>query len=289
MTNYTPLRYPGGKGKFAPYVAEVMQMNELVGGHYVEPFAGGAGVALWLLFSEYAAHIHINDLDKNIYCFWKSVLEETDELCKKIKKTPVTVNEWLRQREIKNNADEFTSLERGFATFYLNRTNYSGVINGGVIGGVEQKGNWKIDARYNKEDLIERIRRIALYADRISLYNMDACKFITKSSKKVPANSLMYLDPPYYVKGGWLYQNSFRHEDHEVLASYISNIRNYHWMLSYDNEPTIKELYSSYEQEEFSLNYSAGSHARGSEVMIFQDGLKRPERIMTTKAQRKSA
>jgi DNA adenine methylase len=260
-----------------------MEMNGLIEGHYVEPFAGGAGVALWLLFSEYAKEIHINDIDKNIFSFWNSVLTQSEEFCRLIKYTPVTIDQWLKQREIKNNPAAFSQIEIGFATFFLNRTNHSGILNGGVIGGQKQKGGWKIDARYNKEELIERIRRISLYADRISLYNKDACDFIYKEIPELPSNTLVYLDPPYYVKGGWLYQNHYIHKDHENLAEAALSIKKQKWIMSYDNEPKIKKLYSRLRQEEFSLNYTAGAYAKGSEVMIFQNGLLTPEKVTTSK------
>ena len=118
MADYTPLRYPGGKGKFTPYVKEVMELNGLVGGHYVEPFAGGAGVAFGLLFSEYAKRIHINDLDPSVYAFWYSVLNHPEDLCRLIKDTRVNIKNWLKQRDIKRDPENASTLELGFATFY---------------------------------------------------------------------------------------------------------------------------------------------------------------------------
>lgn len=281
MANYTPLRYPGGKGRFADYIAELIELNGISGGHYVEPFAGGAGVALALLFSEHVKHIHINDIDRNIYSFWYSVLNNTDELCKLIHDTQVTVDVWLQQREVKRNPDQASALELGFATFFLNRTNRSGILNGGIIGGLDQTGNWKIDARYNKEGLVRRIEKIALFSGRISLTDKDTCDFIVEDLPSIKQHSLIYFDPPYYVKGGQLYQNHFKHEDHEKLAKHIASIKNHKWLVSYDNVPEIKDLYKEFRQEEFSLSYSARSYRKGNEVMIFKDGLTCPEEVYT--------
>lgn len=287
MADYTPLRYPGGKGKFTGYVKELMELNGLVGGHYAEPFAGGAGVALGLLFSEYAKHIHINDLDPSVHAFWHSVLKEPEDLCRLIKNTPVSIKSWLKQREVKRHPEDASLLELGFATFFLNRTNRSGILNGGVIGGLDQTGAWKIDARYNKKALIERIEKIALFAKRISLYNLDACAFLEKKVPSFKNQTLVYLDPPYYEKGQRLYQNHFIHEDHVRLASCIAKIKDQKWIVSYDNFPEIKKLYKRFEQEEFSLSYSARDYYKGEEVMIFQKGLIKPEKIYT--AVKKSA
>jgi DNA adenine methylase len=283
MANHTPLRYPGGKGRFSDYIAELIELNGISGGHYIEPFAGGAGVALTLLFSEHVKHIHINDIDQNIYAFWHSVLNDAEQLCKLIHDTPVTVDVWLEQREIKRAPENSSLLKRGFATFFLNRTNRSGILNGGIIGGFEQTGNWKIDARYNKADLISRIEKIALFSDRISLTNKDTCAFIEENLPFIRERSLIYFDPPYYVKGGQLYQNHFKHEDHEKLAKYIKGIKNHRWVVSYDNAPEIKDLYKRFRQEEFSLSYSASSYSKGNEVMIFQDELTCPNEVFTKK------
>ncbi len=286
MADYTPLRYPGGKGKFTPYVKEVMELNGLVGGHYVEPFAGGAGVAFGLLFSEYAKRIHINDLDPSVYAFWYSVLNHPEDLCRLIKDTRVNIKNWLKQRDIKRDPENASTLELGFATFYLNRTNRSGILNGGVIGGLEQTGAWKIDARYNKKGLIERIEKIALFSKRVSLYNLDACTFLEKKVPTLPKQTLVYLDPPYYEKGQRLYQNHFVHEDHVRLAKSISKIKDQKWIVSYDNFPQIKDLYKRFRQEEFSLSYSARNYYLGAEVMIFQNGLVKPDQIYTSQKRR---
>ncbi len=286
MINYAPLRYPGGKGKFAPYVSRVLELNNIVGGHYVEPFAGGAAVALWLLFNEYSKFIHINDIDRNVHAFWHAVIYDTEQFCALVRKTPVTIDVWLKQRDIKNNPDKHSPLEVGFATFFLNRTNHSGILNAGVIGGQDQTGGWKIDARYNKNELIERIERIGEYSDRIRLYNMDACDFIKQVVVKLPTDTMVYLDPPYYVKGGWLYQNHYQHDDHSSLSKAVSKIKKQKWIMSYDNDVNIKELYKAYRQEVFSLNYTARAFTKGTEVMIFQDELQRPANVTTTLKQR---
>lgn len=283
MSFYTPLRYPGGKGRLAQFVGKIVEMNGLVDGHYVEPYAGGAGIAIGLLMLEYSSHIHLNDINRSVMAFWGAVLHETEALCQLITETPMTMEEWLRQRAIQKDGDASTSA-LGFSTFFLNRTNRSGILSGGVIGGKEQTGDWKMDARFNKLDLIRRIRRIASYRDRIHLYNHDALAFIDDVLPGLPKRTLVYLDPPYYVKGRDLYEDHYAHEDHEKIASRVQHQVTQPWIVSYDNVEPIRELYGNRRIETFGLRYSALRRYSGSEVMIFRDGIKTPPFIRPSRA-----
>lgn len=283
MSIYSPLRYPGGKARLARYIKEIISLNNLNNRHYVEPFAGGAGVAIDLLLSESIKHIHINDLDRSIYAFWHSVLCECDDLCEKIHNCSIDVENWRKQRDIKKNFKTADLLDLGFATFFLNRTNRSGVLNAGPIGGHDQSGNWKIDCRFNKDELVNRIRRISRYESRISLSNIDASDLLRDHLAEVKKHSLIYLDPPYYVKGAYLYQNHFSHEDHQHLSETIKSITEHHWIVSYDNVAPIRKIYHGQNQEEFLLNYSANGYSKGSEVMIFDANLITPSKIYTSK------
>ncbi|MCJ8208068.1 DNA adenine methylase [Mucilaginibacter sp. RS28] len=273
MDFYSPLRYPGGKGKISKFIKTIFEKNLLSDGVYVEPYAGGASVALSLVLDEYASKVIINDMDKSIYSFWVSVIEDSEGLCKLIRDTKVDMETWREAKEVQKNKDQVSPLELGFSTFFLNRTNRSGIIKAGVIGGNDQTGNWKIDARYNVQDLISRIQRIAKYADRIELHNSDACELIRTISNDLPPKSLLYFDPPYYVKGKDLYVNHYRHDDHAKVAEVITSITKQKWVVSYDNAPEIKELYKGFDKIEYSLNYSAAAASKGTEVMFFSDGL----------------
>lgn len=271
----SPLRYPGGKLKVVDYIKRLFEVNDLMDGTYIEPYAGGASVALTLLFSEYASRIKINDIDRSIYAFWYSVLNETDNLCRMITDTPVTMEQWYAQREVQAHKADAELLELGFSTFFLNRTNRSGILSGGVIGGKEQIGNFKIDARYNKADLIGRIESIADYADRIDLTSMDAVELI-KSIKKPTEKTFCYLDPPYYVKGRDLYLNYYNDDDHKAIAKAIKKYKG-KWIISYDAVDFIRKLYKKYRQKEYYLSYSAGNPAKGREIVVYSDGLTIPD------------
>lgn len=270
MKYYSPLRYPGGKGKLTNYIKLILNKNGLIGGTYVEPFAGGAGVAIALLLDEAVSKIIINDKNKAIYAFWKSVLENTEELCRLIKNTPVNIEEWKRQKEIFTNTKN-VCLELGFATFFLNRTNRSGILTGGVIGGINQKGKWKIDARYNKDELINRIEAIAIKKKQIKVYNKDIFDFIDKILPKIEEKALIYFDPPYYKQGSSLYENHFKHEDHLKLAMAIEEKVNNPWIITYDNTPEIEKIYAGHSMEKFYLNYSAATRYKGTEIMIYHE------------------
>jgi DNA adenine methylase len=242
--NYTsPLRYPGGKGALANFMKVVVAQNKLLDGDYVEVYAGGAGIAWSLLFEEYVQRVHVNDLNKSLMAFWRSIVEKTDEFSRLIQDTPVTMEEWYRQREIQDKPDDHSTLEVGFSTFFLNRTNRSGILKGGVIGGKNQTGAWKIDARFNKKDLVERIQRIGRYANRIRIYNQDAIDFIKTIVPTLPDKTLIYLDPPYYHKGQELYENHYEKEDHNQIADLVINHIHQPWIVSYDATPEIMNLY----------------------------------------------
>ncbi|EAB9444577.1 DNA adenine methylase [Salmonella enterica subsp. diarizonae] len=273
MRNATPLRYPGGKGKLTEFLKDLIKINELEGCTYVEPYAGGAGVALNLLFDGVVSHIVLNDLNPSIYAFWHSVLCENDALCEMIANTQVNMDEWYKQKEIQSNAQEHSLLTLGFSTFYLNRTNRSGIINAGVIGGKEQTGKWKIDARYNKEDLINRIKKIGTLSDAITLYNSDAINLLNETISLLDGKVLVYLDPPYYVKGQGLYQNFYQHDDHVNIGNTVINKLHIPWIVSYDATKEILDIYKNQKKIIYGLSYSAQRKHVGSEVMFFSEKL----------------
>lgn len=268
--NYSPLRYPGGKSKIAPFVSLLIGKSNLDECTYVEPFAGGAGVALSLLFDGTVTNIVINDYDKAIYSMWKAILEETEAFINLVQTAPLTIDEWRKQKQIYDNQNKKYSLELGFATFYLNRTNRSGILAAGPIGGYKQTGNYLMDARYNREVLIKRIKKIAEYKSHIHLYNKDIESFIKNYLPKYQHNAFVYFDPPYYNKGEELYKNFFIHEDHKRISKLIKKLDCY-WMVTYDDVDAICELYNDFECKQFDLTYSVANSGKKSEIMFLSD------------------
>ena len=265
---YSPLRYPGGKTKLYGLVCPLIRDNVGDSSIYVEPFAGGAGLGLKLLFRKDVSSLILNDIDENIYTFWHSCLYETDALCRMIQECAPSIAEWDKQRRIYKEAANYSPLERGFATLFLNRCNVSGVISGGPIGGRNQEGKYHIDARFNSPNLIRKIQEIGKNADRISFYNMDAAEFLQTVVSSLPIeNTFINIDPPYVKKGPLLYRNSFSEGDHEKLNKIIMSLR-HKWITTYDKCDLIQKLYKDYRISEIVLNYSAGEAKKGEALLI---------------------
>lgn len=277
MDNFkTPLRYPGGKGVLYKFFSIFLRYNNLVDGFYIEPFCGGAGLAIELLLREYVQHVYINDADTHIFAFWHSLLNESEALIRLIEDVEVSIKEWRFQKEIYENPDRHTSLEIGFATFFLNRCNRSGILGARPIGGLNQTGQWKIDARFNKKNLIHRIETIMFYADRIHVYGNDAQYFLKDILKNLPQeNTFIYLDPPYYLMGGELYLNNYNHSDHQSLSYFLKDLP-FNWVLSYDNVPQIVDMYRDKRSLNVNLHYRANGLKQGKELMFFSDDLNIP-------------
>lgn len=275
MKFYSPLRYPGGKNKLAKFIAQICIQNK-INGHYVEPYAGGASVAIHLLVNGYVKEITINDFDRSIFAFWHSVLTETSKFCKMIEDAELTIDNWRRQRRIQFNKESTDLLDLGFSTFFLNRTNRSGIISGGVIGGINQDGNYKIGCRFNKDELIDRIRFIAIHKKSINLHNLDALELITKITTQTKSkNMIFYFDPPYFLKGQSLYMNSYEPQDHEKVSKRILKIKNARWIVSYDNVPQIQALYNSSDvsKRDYTFTHTAFEPREGKEVLFFSKNL----------------
>lgn len=274
---YSPLRYPGGKGKIARFVRAIIQANNLSDGRYVEPYAGGAAVAWELLITGVVRRVVINDISRPVHAFWHSVLNDTENLCRLISDRPITVAERDVQKEIFRRHETDDKLALGFAFFFLNRTNRSGILNGGMIGGRDQAGDWKIDARFNKDALISRIENIADLRSRIKLTRFDAVDMLSSKAKEWKGKTLLYIDPPYFEKGRFLYHDAYQPEDHKRLASKVRSLKGINWIVSYDDARPIHSWYEQSAWLQYTLSYSARNKTRGREAMFFSKGLIVPE------------
>jgi len=257
-------------------MALLFRTNGLLDGEYAEVYAGGAAVALTLLYGEYARRVHINDLDRGVHAFWVAARDHTDELARLVRDAKLDLAEWERQRAIQF-ADDPDPLDLAFSTFYLNRTNRSGIITGGVIGGKGQAGEWKIDARYNTKDLLRRIERIGRWASRIEVYGLDGADFLRTVAPKLPPKTLLYLDPPYYVKcQEMLYANYYGPNDHAEIAGLVRQMK-VPWVVSYDDHADVRGLYVGCQTVAYDIAYSASERYRGREVAFFSNGLTVPD------------
>ncbi|MBA0272294.1 DNA adenine methylase [Stenotrophomonas maltophilia] len=271
---YTPLRYPGGKARFSSLIERIIRDNDLHGGHYFEPFAGGAGLALILLVDDVVEAIHINDIDPAVAAFWKAAVSDTDRLIRMVEMADVSMDAWHHWRSVMIGEAAGTDLERGFATLFMNRTNRSGILKGGVIGGKQQAGKYRLDARFMREKICERLKRIGQLSSRINVYEEDAQSILHRSTEFLPERTLIYLDPPYYVKGAGLYRNSYKDDDHKKIARLLlTKDFPFPWIVSYDNAAEIREMYGEASGVSYGLNYTAQRRYVGDEVMYFSDRL----------------
>jgi DNA adenine methylase len=266
----SPLRYPGGKAKLFPFFASLIEANDLFGCEYREPYAGGSGLALNLLAGGFVSHIHLNDIDKGIFAFWRTATHDADALCSLISDAKLDIEEWYRQREVWRHPHSHSEAELGFATLYLNRANRSGIIEGaGPVGGYHQSGALRLDARFTKQTVIDRVQLVGELADRITVSNEDAVTYIQRRPK---SNDLTYLDPPYYVRGQRLYKNFYSHEDHAKISQHVRCMPG-RWVVSYDDVAPIRTLYSWLTPMELTLRYTAGRSAAGREIVYLSPGL----------------
>lgn len=267
----SPLRYPGGKAKLYPLIREIILKNMSGDITYCEPFAGGSGLALKLLGNQDVSTIHINDYDFAIYAFWISILNETEKFCEKIRKTKIDICEWKIQKSIYLSKDKHNLFDVGFATFFLNRANVSGIINGGVMGGIKQTGKYKINCRFNKEQLIKQIKDIAEYREKIQVSNYNVFDLLKSKDFKIE-NLFVYFDPPYVKKGRQLYKNSFNINDHILLSQLIMKL-NEKFIITYDNHEIIKELYKELTYGSIDIKYSAGTKRKAEELLILSENI----------------
>ncbi|MGC2941945.1 DNA adenine methylase [Brevibacterium sp. FAM 24638] len=262
----SPLRYPGGKAALAGFFGDVIDRLGIDKATYVEPYAGGVGAGIALLRQDRVQELVINDIDPAVHSFWRSIVEQPTAFVDRVLSTPLDVDEWRRQKNIYREADESDSMALGFAFFYLNRTNRSGILNAGPIGGMGQTGNYKIDARYNRDRLAERITTIGSLASRITVLGLDGVTVARRYAGEPSA--FTYIDPPYVDMGGSLYLNSFTHRDHAVLAQSLDEFPEGNWVVTYDPSDFIRRIYSNHNIREYELSYSAHRTGKARELLI---------------------
>lgn len=280
LTSYSPLRYPGGKGKMAAFLEKTILLNCLEDCTLVEIYAGGAGASLKLLLEGVCKKLILNDYDPHIYAFWKVLFYQTNELLEKIDKTKVSIENWHEQKQIYNSYDEYSDVEVAFSTFYLNRTNRSGILaKAGPIGGYDQKGNYKLDVRFNKHELTRRIKAIAKFRDNVEIFNSDGIELVKKLYSIGKEKYFIFLDPPYYHQGKNLYLNFYKKEDHLKLASILELYSDQDWLLTYDNCLEIKEMYKKFRSSDINMTYTLQDKKQAKEIMIVSDSLHLPKTL----------
>lgn len=271
----TPLRYPGGKQRLGAFFASTLETNGLLGSDYIEPFAGGAGVALYLLRSGAVASIHLNDVDRSVFALWYAVARLNEALCARLRRTPVNVKEWDEQKQVQREKESAPLLDLGMSTLFLNRTNRSGILRGGMIGGRAQAGKWRLDVRFNKAALIERIMSLRHYTRHIHVSRLDAAGLLRTGVAMRP-RAFCYLDPPYVRKSPDLYLSHYTNDDHALLARAVKDWIPGPWIITYDDCAHVRSLYATYSIRKYSLAYTADRRRFGRELMILPRNLQAP-------------
>ena len=273
-TTYTPIRYPGGKTKLYPEIRAILEMNDLLGHPYAELFAGGAGLAIKLLLKGDVSSIVINDYDRAVYCMWDAIVNHVEEMCEFIDSAVLDIETWKKMRDMYQDHDGVGDFELGKAAFYLNRTNVSGILSGGVIGGLEQTGNYKMDVRFNRKTLKKKVMDIAARRGDIEVTRLDAEDFI--HDRMGDSELFAYLDPPYVQKGPGLYRSAFDEAKHRSLARKVGDARS-KWVVTYDADKLIDDIYGDYERGDLEISYTANVKTVGREKIILGPGLNWPE------------
>ncbi|EXI76528.1 MAG TPA: DNA adenine methylase [Candidatus Accumulibacter phosphatis] len=269
MRPSSPLRYPGGKGCLSDFLSDLLEINQLIGCDYFEPYAGGAGAGLNLLCTGRVRAVHINDADPRVHALWCALLDENERFIDQIQSVTLNVEEWRRQHAICAAGDSVDRFALGFAAFYMNRCNRSGVLKGaGPIGGLHQSGEWRLDARFNRVDLVARVRVLGELRDRIHVTGLDAIEFLKQEFPVDRARAFVYADPPYLVRGRKLYLNGYGPGDHAELARYLGTQRVLPWLVSYDDEPLIRDLYAEHQIDILPIRYSLQRKRAAHELLI---------------------
>lgn len=265
-----PLRYPGAKSKLASYIQELIINENLHGCTFLEPYGGSAAVSFKLLENDVISYAKINELDPLIFSFWHSVMNHTEELIQLIETTEISIESWhnISQYRNPNHLNGKTAIEIGFAGLFLNRTNFSGILNANPLGGINQTSNYPIDCRFNKNRIIKSIRDLSIFRDKVDIFNLDAITFMQQETRYKRNRSIfVYIDPPYYEKGPTLYRYYYDYRMHKELSKYIKR-KTFPWLISYDNHPEIKKMYKRRYQQQIYLDYSVKTSRKGKELLI---------------------
>ena len=136
-----------------------------------------------------------------------------------------------------------------------------------------------MDARFNREDVIRRITKIADCAGRIEVACGDAVKFLREKSSGFGEKDLIYVDPPYFEKGRLLCYDAYGPDDHAAVAELLAEFERPSWVVSYDDVDAIRSLYAFAPRLQYTIGNSARSRTRGREVMFFSKGMAVPELV----------
>jgi DNA adenine methylase len=274
------MRYPGGKQKMIEPILSGLRsiFRELSPeAELREPFLGGGSVAIAFLKDQPGRRAWLNDADISLATLWHEVIHRADTL----KMLVDVFNHGLSAKHFYSYRKALCSIRtpvdvalRGSCAIAVmklavHQLSYSGlgVRAGGPMGGRHQRDPDAIGCRYNADRLCATIDEFqsVLSATRL---RQGSCTCQDFEDIFVPGDACFYLDPPYWKAGPDLYQNSFRREDHERLAGLLKR-ETRPWLLSYDKNPVIQDLYSGWTRiEEVCTGYSINGCSYQHELLI---------------------
>lgn len=267
-----PLRYPGGKASLLNYVEKFITSNNISVQAILEPYAGSAAISMGLLRKGMISKAYINDSDQMVYAFWKTVLNNNEELIEMIDSLEVNLDAWFCYRKylVDKPLTKFNEKDVAMAFLFLNRTSYSGIVKAGPLGGKKQQSRYKIDCRFNKENIKKKIEQLQEFSSRLEISNMEGIEFMKETIKKT-GDVFIYADPPYYNVGKLLYNQYFDDKKHIQLADYLKQVEEQPWLLSYNANEFIMNLYSDQKMVPIYLDYHTGPYRRNIMEYLFSN------------------
>ncbi|WP_051058751.1 DNA adenine methylase [Paenibacillus shenyangensis] len=253
----SPFRYPGGKSKIAQHLAAAMRPQQL--DTLVSVYAGGASVELAMLQAGLVKQLIMNDIDFGIFSLFYLIKEHPDDLIQRIRTQLPSHDDFFRYRDlIKTDYAGADLLDAAWAALIVNRLAYSGIYSANPLGG--RSGSQKrLLARYNPDDLCQRILQIHAMSHRMTLSHQNALPFIEEQAWH--PNSTLFLDPPYYEKGSALYRHFYTEQDHRdvswLLQTFYEQMPGADIVITYDDHPFIRELYYHATEIELKRSFSA--------------------------------
>lgn len=299
----SPLRYPGSKRRLVGYIRQALELNEFRPALYVEPFIGGASVALQLMQDGWIKSAILADLDPWIASFWQTVFFDTDWLIEQVLTIQVTLGKWYKLKHSKPK----TRREQALTCFFLNRTSFSGILEAkaGPLGGKRQDSPYPIDCRFPRDRLVKRIKQAVAHKDKIyGVWNCSWGECMTRIRREqhlghLPSDELfLYLDPPFF-EAERLYRYEFVSSDHTALRDHLLTLED-KWILSYDSAQQVEALYgkaiqkrtNGTQKHDVELYYSAANSSKrtkGQEVIISNLEKLPTDRIVFTRRRRNYA
>jgi DNA adenine methylase len=274
----SPLRYPGGKAKF---LKKIIPKIYTPYDEFREPFVGGGSVFLTALKEiNPMAKYRINDLNYSVFCFWKELKENGDELIDKIEQIrKVSLDGRLLYNQFKPKDISRSCFDEAVRFFVLNRITFSGITD---CGGFSEESFQK---RFTNSS-INRLRILPKLLKNVIIENEDYESLIFEPGKSV----FIFLDPPYFsASKSKLYgKNGDLHLffDHNRFAQNMKKCR-HHWLITYDDCLEIRQLFSFANiyihkwQAQYGMNNVAasGTAEKGDELLISNYLIEHKEKV----------